>query len=691
MPSATSAHRPDIDGLRALAVLFVIVHHVLPGALPGGFVGVDMFFVISGYLVTRLIDENMQADRFRYSEFVWKRCCRILPALLALLVGTMLLGVCILTGPELVGLARHVAAGSLGASNLLLWREVGYFDLAATQKPLLHLWSLGVEEQFYLVWPLLLSVLPLDRRVRALALAAVVLASLLVSENLAYSDPSQAFYLLHSRAWELGAGGSLALAVPLFVARATAKRRRLPALRNVCSAIGGSLLVVAVCDGNSGGSWPGLSAIAPVLGTALLLTAGPDAWVNRTLLTARPAQWIGQRSYVLYLWHWPPLAFLHILAQEQTWSVQVVQRCAILLMIPVVLVADATFRWIERPIRRRSAALAARETIRARHLAPFGCALTATVLAAMLITQAHGFPSRYGTVPFVDAVSELASASADSVASFEQRSTRCHLADKGTATWCWRIPGEGRGTAVIGDSHAHVVFAGLAAEPRGAPLLLTGRNACAPIIQDQPIAERTAEICRRAMLIAHDAVLRDTTIGTVVIVARGPAYVTGAGFGVDSARAVVPVAISATLHDTVALRSAYERGLERAVRALQSAGKRVIIVTGVPEIGFLPAECLVGRPLGLRRVKAPCALPRTSVDARATGYRTLLAAVAARNPPLAVFDATPLFCDASLCHAARGSQLLYQDGNHLTLAGSRIVARALTPLLAAGRWAHAGS
>jgi hypothetical protein len=275
----------------------------------------------------------------------------------------------------------------------------------------------------------------------------------------------------------------------------------------------------------------------------------------------------------------------------------------------------------------------------------------------------------------------LSAASADSITAYAQDATRCRLQDKGNATWCWRIAGERHGVAVIGDSHAEVVFAGLAAQHRGTTLFLTGRKGCAPIVQHEPIAERTAEICRRAALLAHEAVRADTLTSTVLIVSRGPAYISGSGYGIDSLRPVVPVALGRSPYDTLALSTAYARGLERAVRSFAAAGKRVIMVTGVPEIGFLPAECIVGRPFGLRRIRTPCALPREAVDERSASYRALMRDLAVRNPELEVFDASSLFCDETVCHAARRSQLLYQDGNHLTLAGSRLIATGLASRL----------
>lgn len=353
------------------------------------------------------------------------------------------------------------------------------------------------------------------------------------------------------------------------------------------------------------------------------------------------------------------------------------QVSALLLMVPVTALAHLTLQWIERPVRERANAIAKRETIHIRHLLPYVGALTTFVLVSTVVVRSQGFPARYGTLPGVDAASILAAASADSITAYDRRATRCRLADKGSATWCWRIAGEGRGVAVIGDSHAEVVFAGLAAQRDPSPLFLTGRNGCAPIVQREAIAERTAEICRRAALIAHEAVRDDSSISTVLMVSRGPAYITGTGFGVDSLRAVVPVTLGSTALDSLALQSAYAAGLERAVRSFVAAGKRVILVIGVPEIGFLPSECILGRPFGLRAVRSPCAVPRADFDQRTAGYHALVRAIALHNPHLELFDASPLFCDAAHCHAERQSRLLYQDGNHLTLAGSKVLAAAL--------------
>ena len=669
-------HRSDIDGLRAIAVLLVIVHHVAPAILPGGFAGVDVFFVLSGYLMTGIIDRAQCDGSFELVAFMWRRARRIVPPLVVVLAATLLAGACILTAPEFTALGRHVVAGSLSLSNVLLLTESGYFDTAAALKPLLHLWSLGVEEQFYLLWPLLLAAMPSRLNGRLLCVLLVTALSLMVSENLAYTGSSQGFYLLHSRAWEFGIGGALALVAPIdaqLQARFPAHADRLRDLLGVT----GVLAIVAtafVAGGTT--AWPGLAALPIALGTAAVIAAGPQASLNRHLLSSLPARWIGERSYALYLWHWPPLAFLHILAAERSLAPAVVIAWSLALMVPAVLLAHLSLRYVEAPLRRRSLTLEHGADIRMQHLRPYAGALATMVIAGVLVIGVRGMPVRYGAAG-IDVSRALLAASPDSIAAYDRESRHCTLADHGFATWCRRVGGRGAGVAVFGDSHAEVIFAGLHALRATQPMLLSGRKGCAPILQYEPLDDAMAETCRKSALLAHATIMADSGVGTVIIASRGPAYLSGVGYGTDTLHRVVPVAIG----DTLAMQAAFEEGLVRSIEGFRGAGKRVLLVLGVPEIGFQPDECLVGRPFGLRQVRQPCGVPRAAFDRRNAGYRALVSRIAARAPKVEVIDPTDVFCDAALCRATDGATVLYSDGNHLTLAGSRLVASRLLPLL----------
>jgi peptidoglycan/LPS O-acetylase OafA/YrhL len=687
MPHPTHvSHRRDIDGLRALAVLLVIVHHVSPALLPGGFVGVDVFFVLSGFLMTGVIDRAQCDGSFEFAAFMWRRARRIVPPLMVMLVVTLAAGACVLTAPEFVSLGRHVVAGSLSVSNVLLLGETGYFDTASSLKPLLHLWSLGVEEQFYLVWPLLLAAMPSKLNYRLLLVIALSAVSLLVSETLAYGGSAQGFYMLHARAWEFGVGGALALMPPVsgaLASRAPNYSRRLLDVLSVTSVL---LIIVSATLVDSATAWPGVHAVPVALGTAGVIAAGPTALLNRGLLSANMPRWIGERSYALYLWHWPPLAFLHILASERGLSAPTVAISSLLLMAPAAFAAHLSLRFIERPLRHRSLRLERGATIGARHLRPYAAAIGAVALTGAAVIAVRGLPGRYGASG-VDVAAALRAASPDSIVAYERDATHCQLADRGFATWCRRVGGTGTGTgtgtgiAVFGDSHAEVLFAGLHAERAAQPMLLSGRKGCAPILQDDVLAEPSAEICRKSARIAHAAISRDRRIGTVLIASRGPAYLSGIGYGTDTLHRVVPVSVG----DTLAMRSAFEEGLIRSIEGFTGVGQRVVLVLGIPEIGFQPDECLVGRPFGLRRVRTPCALQRAAVDRRNAAYRDLVTRIVQRTPSVVVFDATDVFCTATLCRATDGATVLYSDGNHLTLAGSRRVAARLLPLLSEPR------
>src|SRR5476649_1669486 len=303
-PSASSPNRPDIDGLRAVAVLIVVGFHACPQFDPSGFIGVDIFFVISGYLISTIVLRQLSAGRFSFLDFYGRRARRLLPALLAVLVACLVAGWLLLLPREFKEFGRHVAAAAAFVPNIMLWHESGYFDTSASAKPLLHLWSLGIEEQFYLLWPLLLVAIPRGKG-RMLALTA-----LLAVISFAYSvyatdhQPVAAFFSPMSRWWELMLGGLLA--------QFTRKRPSLGHCRDNVASLAGTLLIAAtllLLDSEEG--FPGWWALPPAAGTFLLLLAGSRAWVNR-LLSNRLLVGCGLISYPLYLWHWPILTFARL-------------------------------------------------------------------------------------------------------------------------------------------------------------------------------------------------------------------------------------------------------------------------------------------------------------------------------------------------------------------------------------------
>lgn len=355
-------YRPDIDGLRAIAVLAVVIFHAFPKTLAGGFIGVDIFFVLSGYLISTILFRSLDAGQFSLLDFYVRRTKRIFPALLLVLVSCLGLGWFALLSDEYQQLGKHVAAGAGFVANLVLWSEAGYFDVSADLKPLLHLWSLGIEEQFYLVWPILLW-LAWQKRWPIFGLIAA-LGALSFGWNVygVQHDAVATFYAPYTRFWELLAGSALAWLTLYRHPQALALSLKIEAsilsalgchkatdgsrLSNGLSVLGLGLLLVGFWCINKETIFPGWWALMPVLATVLMITAGQKAWVNRVVLSNKVAVWLGLISYPLYLWHWPLLSFLHIAFDGDVPS----SRLRLAIFVAIVL-AYLTYQFVERPFR----------------------------------------------------------------------------------------------------------------------------------------------------------------------------------------------------------------------------------------------------------------------------------------------------------------------------------------------------
>jgi peptidoglycan/LPS O-acetylase OafA/YrhL len=332
-------YRADIDGLRAVAVLSVVVFHAFPGSLPGGFIGVDVFFVISGYLISTIIFSNLERGSFSFRQFYGRRIMRIFPALLLVLFASFTFGWFALLPDEFAQLGKHVAGGASFISNFLLQSESGYFDNTAETKPLLHLWSLAIEEQFYLFWPLLLSFV--HRRgwgFRGIT-ASIAAVSFATNIHAVTSDPVGAYYLPLPRFWELMLGGLLAYGVlhhPRIVDR----------YGGLQSWVGALLLALGLIVIGQGRPFPGWWALLPTMGTVLLISGDRDAWLNRHVLASKFLVWFGLISYPLYLWHWPLLSFARLIDEHAP-----LPWIRLALLGGAVLLAWLTYRFVEQPLR----------------------------------------------------------------------------------------------------------------------------------------------------------------------------------------------------------------------------------------------------------------------------------------------------------------------------------------------------
>ncbi len=549
MNSSVSHYRPDIDGLRAIAVLSVVAYHAFPHVARGGFTGVDVFFVISGYLISGLILEDLHRGRFSFRRFYARRFRRIFPALIVVLAACLVYGAVALAPDEFRELGKQAAAGAGFSSNLLQWSQAGYFDEKATAKPLLHLWSLGVEEQFYFAWPIILFLAYGRARRFTIVCASLLLLSFAMNLWLTHSSPSAAFYLPLPRFWELLCGSLLA-----YAARSGGTRSAGNDGESRVSAIGAgdwrAVLGLAMIVGgffliDAERAFPGWWALLPAVGTTLLISA-PQARLNRKLLSWAPLVFVGLISYPLYLWHWVLLTF----ARMANFGEEPARNVRIAAIAISAVLAWLTYRWVEKPIRFSGH----------RDAIPRGliASMAVCALAGGVIYMTDGFAFRYPAQ-----IRSLAAFHYDQERDFYETSYRggeCMLSAQETfADWSPRCVDAADGAAPLvalwGDSHAASLYPGLQAEQKQRVFRIAQftASACPPVLGLKSERRRYCEAFNDAVL----GQLRALKPDVVILEAHWALYTGNNGW---------PELDAAALH--------------RTIEALQQVGLRHIIVMG---------------------------------------------------------------------------------------------------------------
>jgi peptidoglycan/LPS O-acetylase OafA/YrhL len=452
----TTPYRADIDGLRAVSILLVVGYHAQPWLVPGGLIGVDIFFVISGFLITRIILTQAKAGSFSPLQFYARRIRRIFPALIVVLAATYLIGWFVLLPDGFSLLGKSIAAGVGFVSNLFQLGQTGYFAPDAAENPLLHLWSLGIEEQFYIFWPPVLLLIFASKR-RRFWMMAIAAASFGVSLMIYFGYKEGSFYSPVARAWELLAGGILANS---YIDRPQSERRGYPQRDNLLAAIGLAAIIGAAVGLSKDSLFPGAYVLLPVLGAVLIILA-PNSVVNRFLLSNRPMVLIGLISYPLYLWHWPLLSYLAIMRNGVPNVVEIWAA-----VIVAVALSWLTFRFVEIPLRRKP------------HAVPglsFG--LLAVGVAGIVTAVGAGFGFR-----FPAEIRDIAQLAPQNNAGFLDT---CFLGAPGGRLDARCIdPGEKPLLFLWGDSTAAALFPGLKKAQETIPFRLARFAApgCAPIL-----------------------------------------------------------------------------------------------------------------------------------------------------------------------------------------------------------------
>lgn len=644
-------YRPDIDGLRALAVLAVLAFHAFPVLTPGGFVGVDVFFVISGYLISRHLLMQLESGSFSIRGFYARRIKRIFPALTLILAVCALFGWIVLTPEEYEALGKHIAGGASFVANIMYWREAGYFDRAADTKPLLHLWSLGVEEQFYIFWPLLLALFWKLRKHMAWLIAAMIALSFAYSVWLVHHDLTAAYYSLLTRFWELAAGAAVAYGV--LYRHPPGNRWRVFA-----SWAGLALLLLGMFALKHSDPFPGALALPPVLGAALLIHAGTGAWFNRQVLACRPLVWIGLISYPLYLWHWPLLSFARIM-EAQTPSIPL----RVGLMVAALLLSWLTYRFVELPIRTSSGPKANRRVV------ALAIAMLILFLAGLTIRKLDGIKTRHYAMLNGDVTTLVLG---------EDRQIRpntCGVpeAQQHLFSFCLSKDKQPPRLIVLGDSKAEAVFYGLARESRpDLGISLIGSISLPK--EDGSATDRE----RVKSHLAFQAASENPSVDVVLlaIALRGLFPINpDSGFIEGS-------------HEPAILRWTEE--FSASIRALEQKGKRVALLIDNPTLPD-PRSCVAGEMTTLpimkqflRRKSNPrCAIRHTDQLAGTAPYRRLMDELARRHPNLIIYDPTPLLCDTTrnTCSITRDGKFLYSYSDHISDVANSLIAKDLLTTL----------
>ena len=649
-----------------------MLFHAFRAALPSGFVGVDIFFVISGFLITSIIFKGLQRETFTFSGFYANRIKRIFPALLLVLSASAVFGWFFLLPGEFAQLGKHILGGAGYLENFVLLREAGYFDTKSALKPLMHLWSLGIEEQFYLTYPFLLWAAWRLRCNLLAVLVPLVLISFSINVWKVPRDAASCFFLPQTRFWELWIGGILAY-VDIFgpelrsgliakwtglAPRFSGRERNGPStgLRpNILSVVGAVLIGLALLLVREH-EFPGWWALLPVCGAALLIHAGPSAWINRRILSNRIAVFIGLISYPLYLWHWPILSFARMIRGDE---LSAVARVAAVILS--FLLAWATWRFVESPIR-----FGRKVWIKTAALG-----LTSVIIGSMgyTIHFEDGFAGRFKNVSL-----DFDWAHPETFSTLD-----CRQKFAGTKMDYCRSSGTGEpNVLLIGDSHAGSLYRGLAAAytRHSENVMNLGEAGCVPFYDTETyeLGERQERDCRPTVNRILEFAASSPSVRTIILSTRGAMNMSGQDFGETTESLSVVSWDGAPGNSTQA--EVFAAAFRNTVRRLSATGKNIVLFVDWPELGFDPRSCLPRPVPAFSQVRPLCGVPRAQVDARNHAYREVVFGMKKEFSGLVVFDPFRYLCDSLACYATRDGHLLYRDDNHLSATGSAYLADA---------------
>lgn len=667
-------YRADIDGIRSIAVTIVILFHYGIAGFAGGFIGVDIFFVLSGYLISSIIFDQLEKGKFQFGHFYFRRIRRLFPVYFVVMLVTFALAYAFLLPREFREFGQSLFASTVYVSNILFFMEAGYFDTASHLKPLLHTWSLSVEEQFYLVFPFLAWVLAsFSRKNLFIIFGLMTLVSFIAAVAYIERDTSAVFYLYPFRAWEMFLGTLLATR---FIPQVSSAKTN-----SILSFVGLAMLIYPTFTYTDKTLFPGLNALLPCLGTALLIYAGAGhyGWVQRILSTYGPV-WIGKLSYSLYLWHWPFYVIYTYLSPNGISGVETA-----LIILATFVASLLSYHFIETPFRHGKILFSNNK------MAVFGATAAfsfVAMAAGFYLHKTNGMPQRLdaNTAAFAQAGGDL----------FGDLSN-CELEDNST------LPGIGycpigdpfnaeSYTLIWGDSHGGAYKRGFSSLIEGSEhnALLAWTGGCPAIIgieKDESVSSKVIDDqCPARNNAVLDLIKNDKRINSIVIVGRWSYYIHGEGVGVDSHNKISLWAEGKSKASTTDQGRLYTEKFVETLQVLNKLGKKVFVVEQPPEF-----EDYIGRTVAIGLMKNNSDDLQDSIDQltkqpyakvmKRQGLMQLVLENAENQGLITLLNTHHYFCDERECSLLRNGVPTYFDNNHVSSFGAEQINSMFKPVL----------
>jgi peptidoglycan/LPS O-acetylase OafA/YrhL len=638
-------YRKDIDGLRAIAVLSVVLFHLGFDAFSGGFVGVDVFFVISGFLITKIIYKEIQNNSFSITQFYEKRIRRIFPVLFAVITFSFIVGFLFYSPDEYMRIGKSIRYTVIFFSNYLFAKKTGYFDTSSEFEPLLHTWSLAVEEQYYIVFPaILLFVSKYLKQRYFIVLSAIFIISLMLSTFNVQANPHRAFFSTEVRAWELILGSLLAIDVLPRVNKLS--------LRNILSLTGFLLILCSVFLFDDETVFPGLSALIPTIGSGLIIYSGlqgNNEHIVGKILSIKPMVLVGVISYSLYMWHWPLLVVTkHMLIRPLDLNE------TFLLLGVTGLVAYLSWRYIEQPLRTDHF-FKSRTTL----FKVTGVFMVTFLILCLLIKMTNGFAAARGHEE--DLIWEK----------WGKCGKETHLSSFGGNACLLGARGIAPSFILWGDSHARAMAHGvdLSASKYGVSGKVAIGNGCAPLVG---VNNLVVEECFDVNNSVLDYIAKHSEIKTIILAARWARAIDGDSYGVERKKKIQLIDVfSHKSEEDGGNQAVVETSLSRTVNRLLELKRNVVLVSQIPEVGYnVPSVEFVARKTDkdINKIIAP-----KFSDYKERNNPVSLLFDRLKKKGVTVIEPSILLCDDVLCKVKNTEGLLYKDDDHLSSNGAKYI------------------